>query len=841
MVQLSLDLYCLTDRKGQFLFVSDACLALLGYTPEELVGRNVSDFISPEEAEFTRRSLQQVPWASQVTSYANAYRHIDGHAVPMEWTATWSEEEEVYYCVGRDVTERKKMEQALRENEERHLALLAYGEDMLALLDQTGMYTYVGGSTEKMMGYRAEELVGQTAFSFIHPEDLPRAQEAFAQLTQTQERLHLSGFRFKAASGQWRWIDTYISNQLQNPSIQALVVSSRDITEQTENQKRLHESEQKYRNLFEKNPDAIFQLNLEGIIVEANAGFEQVLGYQPDEVVGKPMAVFMPTVSADLATRYFKEALKGNTMRFDLELTSQAGERKVVDMVMYPVAIHGQTIGIETIAKDITPMVRAYETIQAQAKKLNTMLESITDAFFTVDRQLKFTYINQELERILDIDRNKFLGHGLEEVFPEEILQEFRQNYQLVQATQKSSAFEVYLQKKDIWLGVKFFPSEEGLSVYLIDITQRVAYQRELKMLSLVASKTINGVVIMDSQQRVEWVNDGFTALNGYVLSDVIGKTPSSVLQGPATQPAASRQISEGYASGQPFTAEVLNFKKNGDEFWVRLEVTPIKDPAGNLIRYIAIQTDVTAQRKADESQARLTQELYRQNRDLQQFTYIVSHNLRAPVANVMGLANLLHDLDKSSENFALTLHNLDKSILAIDAVLKDLSEILSIGFTKDTVNMETVELARICQEALDSLQESLTAFGAEVQVEVPPGTRVFGNKAYLFSIFHNLLSNAIKYRSTERQLHINIRVAVNQKWVVLFFSDNGLGFDDKKAADKVFKLYKRFHRNIEGRGIGLFLVKTQVDAMGGEIEVTSAVNVGTRFLIHLRTGTASE
>src|SRR5690606_35040147 len=122
---------------------------------------------------------------------------------------------------------------------------------------------------------------------------------------------------------------------------------------------------------------------------------------------------------------------------------------------------------------------------------------------------------------------------------------------------------------------------------------------------------------------------------------------------------------------------------------------------------------------------------------------------------------------------------------------------ILSIGFNKDTVNMETVELARICQEALDSLGESLLAFGAEVQVELPADTLVFGNKAYLFSIFHNLLSNAIKYRSPDRPLQIQIRVAVNQKWVVVFFSDNGLGFDDKKAADKVFKLYKRFHRNI--------------------------------------------
>ncbi|AKQ46451.1 hypothetical protein TH63_13775 [Rufibacter radiotolerans] len=833
----SLDLHCIISSNGHFNFINEASTHLLGYTPQELIGRRFTDFIRPQDLPALKEASLALETSPHLTFYENFYIHKNGQEVAIEWSATWVEEEDAYYCVGRDATEKQLAIRQLREKEELFEALVEYGADMVALVNEEGVYTYVGGSIRRILGYEPGQLIAKSAFELIHPEDLPLALEKFQSLLISKNYIKLEGFRFKAANGEWKWMETYVSNQLQNPSVKGLVVSSRDITSQTQNRHSLLESEQKYRNLFEKNPDAIFHQNPDGQINEVNQAFHQVLGFKPDEVIDQPVSSFMAPESADLSTRYFKEALLGGTMRFDMELAARNGDRKIFDMVMYPLSVNGATIGVETIAKDITTMVRAYETIQKQAQKFNTILESFTDAFFTLDKELRFTFVNSELERLLDLDKNKSLGKTIEEVFPQALAGEFNKHYQWLRAKGQAVTFETFLPQKEIWLGVKFFPAEEGISVHMLDITQRVNYQRELSMLSLVASKTTNGVVIMDANGLIQWVNQGFTNLNGYTLEDALGKTPSNLLQGPGTDLETSRRIYERYQKGEPFSDEVLNFKKTGEEFWVKIDVSPVKDSSGKIIRFIAIQTDVTLQKKSDESQAQLTRDLYRQNRDLQQFTYIVSHNLRAPVANVIGLTRFLSVFDKNSENFDVALRHLDKSVISIDAVLKDLNEILSIGVQKDTVSMESIDLRRICLEAVESLRDSLDAYEGKIDLEIPGNTYVFGNKAYLFSIFHNLLSNAIKYRSPDRPLTISIRATVSVKWVAIFFGDNGLGFDEEKAGDKVFKLYKRFHKNIEGRGLGLFLVKTQVTAIGGEIEVSSVVNVGTRFLIHLRPG----
>ncbi|GAB2547228.1 PAS domain S-box protein [Rufibacter soli] len=841
LVEYSLDLHCIIGRNGSFQYINAACIQILGYSPHEMVGRQFKDFVRPLDLPALKEASVAIETSSQLTAFENCYLHKNGHEVPLEWSASWVAEDEAYYCVGRSATEKKAAIRQLREKEELFEALVEYGADMAALINEEGVYTYVGGSIKRILGYEPEELVGKSAFSFIHPEDVPLAQEKFQSLLDSQEYIKLDSFRFKAANGEWKWTETYVSNQFQNPSVRALVVSSRDISEQTQNRLNLLESEQKYRNLFEKNPDAIFHQTPEGNLNEVNQAFYQILGFKPEEVINQPVSSFMPPESAALSIRYFKEALLGGTMRFDLELAARNGDRKVFDMIMYPLSVNGDTVGVETIAKDITPMVRAYETIQKQAQKFNTILESFTDTFFTLDKELRFTFINSEFEQLLALDKNKSLGKTIGEVFPEALTEEFYQHFQLLKAKGQAVTFETFLPGKEIWLGVKFFPAEDGISVHMLDITRRVNYQRELSMLSLVASKTTNGVVIMDADGLIQWVNQGFTNLNGYSLEDALGKTPSDLLQGPSTDPDTARRIFEKYQKGEPFSEEVLNFKKTGEEFWVKIDVSPVKDNTGKIIRFIAIQTDITLQKKSDESQAQLTRDLYRQNRDLQQFTYIVSHNLRAPVANVIGLTRFLSVFDKNSENFDVALRHLDKSVASIDAVLKDLNEILSIGGQKDTVSMESIDLRRICQEAVESLRDSLDAYEGNLDLDIPGDTFVFGNKAYLYSIFHNLLSNAIKYRSPERPLKISIRAVMSTQWVAIFLTDNGLGFDEEKAGDKVFKLYKRFHKNIEGRGLGLFLVKTQVTAIGGEIEVSSVVNVGTRFLIHLKPGNAPD
>ena len=230
-----------------------------------------------------------------------------------------------------------------------------------------------------------------------------------------------------------------------------------------------------------------------------------------------------------------------------------------------------------------------------------------------------------------------------------------------------------------------------------------------------------------------------------------------------------------------------------------------------------------------------MTQDLYRHNRDLQQFTYVVSHNLRAPLANALGLATVLTQVDKASAVFDTALGHLRHSMDQADAVLKDLNLVLSVRDKQHIGEQESVSLLEVCAQAVRNLDEPLQECGGRVALAVDEGLAVHGQRAYLYSIFYNLLSNAIKYRASGRPLRVDIACTrAPQGRVSISFTDNGSGFDTFKAGSAVFQLYKRFHTNQRGRGIGLFLVKTHVEALGGKIEVVSKVDSGTCFTIQL-------
>nr|WP_278251844.1 HAMP domain-containing sensor histidine kinase [Sabulibacter ruber] len=135
----------------------------------------------------------------------------------------------------------------------------------------------------------------------------------------------------------------------------------------------------------------------------------------------------------------------------------------------------------------------------------------------------------------------------------------------------------------------------------------------------------------------------------------------------------------------------------------------------------------------------------------------------------------------------------------------------------------------------MSSFFVTLQKEGAKVNISIPDGLTLKANKAYVYSVFYNLISNAIKYRSQERPLQVDLNCfGDEQKGIIISFSDNGSGFDAQKEKKNLFKLYKRFHPKQEGRGMGLYLVKNHIEAMGGRIEVSSKVGIGTSFLIHL-------
>jgi len=225
--------------------------------------------------------------------------------------------------------------------------------------------------------------------------------------------------------------------------------------------------------------------------------------------------------------------------------------------------------------------------------------------------------------------------------------------------------------------------------------------------------------------------------------------------------------------------------------------------------------------------------ELIRQNSQLEQFGFIIAHNLRSPVARILGLTNLIKSEQFSMPQDEIVIQKLQHSAEDLDHIIHDLNAILEIK-KGATHSFEPINLMERLNKVRSILKERITESKAQITDNFNITMHCYGIPAYVESILYNLVSNAIKYRSPQRTPVIIVSAKTEGDYLKLEVSDNGIGLDLSIASEKVFNLYQRFHNHVEGKGIGLFLVKTQVEAMNGKITVESTVGEGTCFTIHL-------
>lgn len=225
-------------------------------------------------------------------------------------------------------------------------------------------------------------------------------------------------------------------------------------------------------------------------------------------------------------------------------------------------------------------------------------------------------------------------------------------------------------------------------------------------------------------------------------------------------------------------------------------------------------------------------QELIEHNNQLEQFAFIAAHNLRAPLTRVLGLANLIQ-MGPSEEDRQTALEKLIASTRDLDQVIKDLNTVLNIK--RHTGNFSEVDLNESLIRTKRILEKEIEETGTRIINNFTEADKVYAIAPYVESILYNLISNAIKYRDPERSPFIAIKTTHEKEFVCLAVMDNGLGIDLKKYQQSVFSLYKRFHLHVEGKGLGLYLVKTQIEALGGRVELKSEPNEGTTFHVYFK------
>lgn len=242
-------------------------------------------------------------------------------------------------------------------------------------------------------------------------------------------------------------------------------------------------------------------------------------------------------------------------------------------------------------------------------------------------------------------------------------------------------------------------------------------------------------------------------------------------------------------------------------------------------------QLEMDIEKRTQELQ-HTNKELVLHNNQLEQFAFIAAHNLRAPLARILGLANVV-ELSKTEADKDIALKKLVASTQDLDHVIRDLNLILNIQ--KHTSNLVSVDLSAAYLRVIKMLEKEIEETGASITHNFTEADKVYAVAPYVESILYNLISNAIKYRDPSRKPKIELTTTRDDDFVCLAISDNGLGVNLGKYRQQMFTLYKRFHTHMEGKGLGLYLVKTQILALGGKIDVESEPGGGTTFKVYFK------
>lgn len=382
--------------------------------------------------------------------------------------------------------------------------------------------------------------------------------------------------------------------------------------------------------------------------------------------------------------------------------------------------------------------------------------------------------------------------------------------------------------------------NEKGIPVRMIgaiqDITKQKVEELRLKLLETVILQSKDAIIITEANETkatiptIIYVNPAFTTITGFKPKDIIGKPATDYFNRNSVKNNMNK-LSQALKNKQELEFESYNTRKNGEKYWLNITLLPISNTEGEHSHWISIQREITKEKEREKEREQLINELTQNNKDLKQFSYITSHNLRAPLSNLTGLLDLLKDIPIENEELKEILNGFSSSTKMLNDTINDLVKVIVI---KDSLSIakEKLIISDVLNVTLNQLTNIVTLNKPEIKLKLDNAPIIYANKTFFESILLNLLTNTIKYRAKDRHLKIAISSKEINNKIILTFSDNGIGIDLKRNKDKVFGLYQRFHDYPDSKGLGLYLVKSQVESMGGKIEIESEVNEGTTFTL---------
>jgi len=853
------------DAKGKILTVNNSFCDIFGLNSNVLVGQNIEPMFEKLKTseECRNHILTRNPVSDIECSYSDPVKGLRIMSLtlnPIQVSNTES------LLIIEDITKRKHDEQIVIDSEKHFRALIENSSDGLCVISPDGHLLYESPSNKSITGYEHNELLNKNILTLFHTDDLPAINDLLMSLLEQPLTTVLAELRFLNKDGRWLWIEAKWKNALNEPAIGGIVVNCHDITER----KRAEEELLKIGTAVEQTADCVVITDRNGIIQYVNTAFTKIFGYSKEEALGKTPRI----LKSGLHPPQFYETLWETILFGEVFTATFINKRKDGELIYETKTItpikdkEGHITHFVSTAKEITEQVRAEEAMRKKEEHHKAVIENIfkfiPEGVLVLTESLNLLKQN----KAFDDDVQKYaplLGYTKEELAGK-IIEQLRSKIVI------GDSKEIHIGKKDqletdpsgrdelifqfntsrMFLAEEEEEEEASIVVSLLDITDRkrveeVLRESEAKFRKLISSLP-DAVLVVDTEGRIVYCNENSTKIFAYKLDEMLSCTIEDLVPKRFSEHHSS--LRNGYLSKPKSRAmgegrELFALRKDGSEFPTEIMLEPVE--INNNLFILTIVRDITERKKAEEEILKLNTELEQRviertsqletaNKELEAFSYSVSHDLRAPLRAIDGFSKIIIEdyeakLDDEGKRFLKMIRTNTQQMDHLITDLLSLSRVSRIEINFSSIDM-TALVNSIYHEITSTKERKKFVFTV---AELP---YTFGDTTLMKQVWSNLLSNAVKFTLPKNNRKIEIGCYQEKGKNIYFVKDSGAGFDPNYV-HKLFGLFQRLHKTdeFEGTGVGLAIVQRIIHRHGGEVWAEGKINEGATFYFSLPGG----
>ncbi|ANS75906.1 hypothetical protein AWM70_16025 [Paenibacillus yonginensis] len=829
------------SASGRLLKVNPALCRLLGYSESELEAKTFKDISHPEDLPKDVSPITLF-FESKLDVYETEkrYLHKNGREIwaMLAVTPVKDETNTPIYLVAHivDLTQKKlaeadliEQQRLLQEKELLYQSIADNSFDFITRHDLDGTFREVSASCHQVLGYTKQEMVGQPAFAFLHPDEMQHIREQCKSLFHTSYKLVIT-HRFRRKDGCYLWIESTLIAipEEETGGVKEFVIVSRDINERIETFEQLKESQRKYRMIADNAREIITFTNPQGKIQYISPAVTPLLGYGEDEVVGT--SIFDYWHPAERRVKQSSE-LSGSWSSSTpySRLRHKDGGYVQIETTFQP--IHSETgdiVQVLCISRDITKRKQAEDELRMTKEKLESFISNHADAVWMVDRDGYVQQVNAAFQRLFQWSPAETLSFQLPVILSQEQkrVDELRTK---VLSGGSVVGYESVWQRKDgslVEVSTTLFPIRDssgritGLAGTTQDISEKKNAERKLKaskeQFKAYLEQNIDPVLILDMHYRVIRVNPAFESTFGWSIDEIVG---TRVFDLPSVPLDTPHRLGPTFEKMEPQSIEIVKQKKDGTLIPVLISIFRLLDEAGTHNGWALNLRDMTAYKQAEQ--------LLINSEKLSvagQLAAGIAHEIRNPITAIKGFIQLMSS--------GIAEKQLYYEIMAseIERIEMILNELLILA-KPQAVQTRPSDVRLLLNQVVTLLDSQANMNNVQIITGFDTGPAwILCDENQIKQVCINLIKNAIEALPGGGILQIHLGHQEHDRLIVRF-TDNGIGIPEAVLN----RLGQPFYTTKEkGTGLGFMVSKKIIESHNGTITIRSKENEGTTIELNL-------